>query len=137
MTPTPTLCPLPLRATVRAMLAELNDMRLEVALVPAPDPRHCHHQVRAVFGRNPGWYRELCAAYPRFRRIRKERFVDPRFKRADVAETLSRLLSTGSRSYLAGPLLAVAARQRPAPACDPAAWPYDIPDTLNDMGVAI
>lgn len=143
----PTLCPLELRATLRVMLGELSYQRLEVGLVPAWEQRHAGHSIRAVFCRNPGWYRDLCAAFPRRRRrIRKERFADPRFKRADVAAVLQRLLSTGSRSYLAGPLLTVAARQRlanlelsfavgslcPVPVRDPAAWPYDILESCVD-----
>lgn len=136
---TPTLCPLTLRAALRDMLDELNCQRLEVGLIPAPEQRHMGHAVRAVFQRNPDWYRDLCAAYPRQRRIRKARYADPRFKREDVAAVLSRLLATGTRSYLAGPLLAVAAQRRLSDLeRDPAAWPYDIPATHNHtMGAAV
>ena len=148
--PTLTICPPELRPTLRAMLDELDYMHLQVDLIPAPEPQHQGHFVRAVFGRNPSWYRDLCAAFPRHRRTRKERYVDPRFKREAVTTALQRLLSTGSRSYLAGPLLDEAHRQHTeAPVLpaynsgpgwimrDPAAWPYDLPADAAAMGVAI
>ncbi|MHC1701778.1 MAG: hypothetical protein AB9900_12555 [Humidesulfovibrio sp.] len=115
MTPTPITAPHELRPALRLMLQDLECERLEVILVPAPERRvHRWQAVRAVFSRNPDWYRELAATFQRTRRVRTARKSDPRFKRADVVDVLQRLLSGGTRSYLAWPLLAVAKGQRSA-----------------------
>ena len=42
----------------QVMLHELDVNWLEVCLLPAPDPQHEGHMVRAVANRNPEWYRE-------------------------------------------------------------------------------
>lgn len=52
-------------------LGELDNRRLEVVLIPAPEPKHSEHKVRAVQGTNPDWYRSLCACRPRSASIRK------------------------------------------------------------------
>ena len=101
-------CPADLRAAVEQMLLDLDLMSLEVGLIPASDQRHCGHCVRVVWCHNPGWYRELCAMFPRNRRCRKPRFTDSRVKRGQVRQALYRLLADGTRSQLAWPLLGLA-----------------------------
>lgn len=75
-----------------ALLAELESNRLEVALVPAPRPRHECHAVRVAVSKNPAWYRRLCAAFPSSRR-RSRSLPDTRIRRASVVSLLSRLAS--------------------------------------------
>lgn len=53
-----------------SMLFELLGNCLDVVLIPAPDPRHSNHCVRAVQYQNCGWYRRFCALYPPNRRTR-------------------------------------------------------------------
>lgn len=122
MTPTPITAPHELRPALRLMLQDLECERLEVILVPAPERRvHRWQAVRAVFGRNPAWYRELAATFQRTRRVRTARKSDPRFKRADVVDVIQRLLSSGTRSYLAWPLLCAAKAQ-----LQPENFPFDL-----------
>jgi hypothetical protein len=150
MTSAPTIAPHELRPALLLMLQDLECERLEVILVPAPERRvHRWQAVRAVFGRNPAWYRELAATYQRTRRVRTARKSDPRFKRADVVDVIQRLLSGGPRSYLAWPLLAVAARLHGEHLADlarlqadlalelAACFPCDLPADAAAMGVAI
>lgn len=102
-------CPADLRESVRWMLQELDIMSLHVGLIPAPEQRHCGHCVRVVWCHNPGWYRDLCAMFPRRRhRRRRERYTDSTVKRADVRRVLQQLLVEGSRSQFAAPLLGFA-----------------------------
>ena len=108
MIPGPIIASPELRQALRDMLEELDWRGLDVSLIPAPEQRHSTHFIRVVRDRNPGWYRDLCAAYQRRRRVRAARFVDPLFKRDDVTGVIRRLLGGGSRSYLAGPLLDIA-----------------------------
>ncbi len=138
MIPAPVTAPPELRSAVEIMLEQLRVERLEVGLVPAPEQQHMVHCVRAVLCANPSWYRELAATYQRHRRARKDRYVDPVFKRADVERALRLLLTTGTRSWLAGPLLAAASavQQRESVAMA-AYWPFDLPEDLAAMGVAV
>ena len=108
MIPGPIISPPELRPVLREMLDEMAWKGLDVSLIPAPEQRHSTHFIRVVREHNPGWYRDLCAAYQRRRRVRAARFVDPLFKRDDVTGVIRRLLGGGSRSYLAGPLLDIA-----------------------------
>lgn len=78
------------RAVAACLLADLEGNRLEVALVPAPQPRHECHAVRVAVSRNPTWYRRLCAAFPSSRR-RAKALPDTRIRRRDVLSLLSRL----------------------------------------------
>ncbi len=104
-----TLCPQDLREAVEVMLQELDYMGLVVGLIPAPERTFSDWQcVRAVWGHNPGWYRELCAMYPRYRRNRAARFTDSKVKRGRVGQVLRQMLGGGANSYLAEPLLAFA-----------------------------
>jgi len=102
------LCPDDLREAVRWMLQELDASNLLVGLIPAPEQRHCGHCVRVVWSHNPGWYRELCAMFPRRRRRRHYRYTDSTVKRNDVRRVLLGLLGDGSSSQFAEPLLGVA-----------------------------
>ena len=90
------------------LLAELESHRLEVALVPAPRPRHDGHAVRVAVSRNPSWYRRLCAWFPSSRR-RAKSLPDTRVRRANIARILS-LLAEGRpvRSQYAQPLARIA-----------------------------
>ena len=45
------------------LLNDLKQRKLEVILVPAPEPKHTGHEIRAVANQNPGWYQELYGAY--------------------------------------------------------------------------
>lgn len=118
MTSSPTIAP----PELLLMLQDLECERLEVILVPAPERRvHRWQAVRAVFSRNPAWYRELAATFQRTRRVRTARKPDPRFKRDDVKDVLQRLLSGGTRSYLAWPLLCAAKAQ-----LQPENFPFDL-----------
>lgn len=38
---------------------ELETNRLRIILIPAPDPQHYNHEIRAVDTRNPKWYSEI------------------------------------------------------------------------------
>jgi hypothetical protein len=49
--------------TPESMLNELNGSRLEVVLIPAPDPRHSGHMIRAAESVNPFWYRKFCQKF--------------------------------------------------------------------------
>ncbi|MEK6907112.1 MAG: hypothetical protein AABW45_01150 [Nanoarchaeota archaeon] len=54
-----------------SFLEELKHRKLEVILVPAPDPHHEGHKIRQKVNDNPEWYRELYWKYhPNFRRDR-------------------------------------------------------------------
>jgi len=60
------------QAVAYTLLQEMCEQRLEVVLVPAPEPMHCMHQVRVAVSRNPKWYRDAFAArgYIDCRRLR-------------------------------------------------------------------
>lgn len=90
------------------LLAELESNRLEVALVPAPRPRHECHAIRVAVSKNPTWYRRLCAAFPSSRNRSRP---DTRIRRASVARILS-LLADGRavRSRYVAPLCRIASR---------------------------
>lgn len=138
MIPSAVTAPPELRQAVETMLEQLHTQRLEVGLIPAPERQHMVHCVRAVLCTNPSWYRELAAAYQRRRRARADRYADPLFKRGDVLRTLRLLLTTGTRSWLAGPLLAAASSVQQREAVARAAyWPFDLPEDLAAMGVAV
>lgn len=52
------------------LLHDLRQNRLEVILIPAPEPKHHSHKIRAVQHTNPMWYRELYHRHTHFRRDR-------------------------------------------------------------------
>ena len=47
---------------------QLDIRRLTVVLVPAPEPQHRGHMIRAVTEQNPIWYRQMWEEYGRVRR---------------------------------------------------------------------
>lgn len=97
------------------LLAELEGNRLEVALVPARDPRHDGHFVRVAVGQNAPWYRALCARHPSTRR-RAKRAPDTRIRRRDVARLLERLAAgLTPRSRYTTELIREAAKREAAP----------------------
>lgn len=103
------ICPPDLREAVEFMLQDLADSGLVVGLIPAPERTYSDWQcVRAVWGRNPGWYRELLAMFPRRRRNRASRYTDSTVKRGHVVNVLRRMLDGGTTSFLAEPLLSFA-----------------------------
>ena len=93
------------------MLAELASHQLCVVLVPAPDPRHEGHCVRARADQNPRWYRAFCAAHLASR-LRRNPRPDTLIKRANTLAVLERLAAgRESRSKYAAELLAIAERR--------------------------
>src|SRR5688572_32242163 len=62
-----------LRRLAKRYLMELESAQLEVVLIPAPEPRHSTHQVRAVQEQNCEWYRQFCEEHPSNRRGSKLR----------------------------------------------------------------
>ena len=92
------------------LLADLESNRLEVALVPAPSPRHECHAIRVAVSRNPAWYRRLCAAFPSSRR-RDRSLPDTRIRRASIRSILSQLAEGRSpRSSYVAPLTRIASQ---------------------------
>ena len=97
------------------LLGELESNRLEVAIVPAREPRHETHCVRVAIGQNPAWYRRLCARHPSSRR-RAKTAPDTRIRRRDVLALLGRLAAGQStRSRYAAELFKEAARRESCP----------------------
>jgi hypothetical protein len=80
-----------LRATLEAMLDELESSSLVVGVFPASDPRHEGHGVRCAVSRNADWYRRFCARFPSSRRDqnRKGRTA---IKRRETIRALGHLL---------------------------------------------
>ena len=54
------------------LLAEMDEFRLEVILVPASEPRHSGHRIRAAVNRNPAWYSNMYHSHRWVRRGRTE-----------------------------------------------------------------
>lgn len=55
------------------LLKELESRRLEVLLIPAPDPKFEGHKIRVAENSNPDWYQELYHSYRHFRRDRSKK----------------------------------------------------------------
>ncbi len=66
-------------------------MRLDVVLQPAPIEKHLGHCVRMVQGRNPVWYRDLCATLTSTRKKPRLRLHDTDIRRHLVIKSLQRL----------------------------------------------
>jgi hypothetical protein len=64
----------------RFLYYDLESNKLDVVLVPAPDPKHCNHMIRKAINNNPQWYSDLYWSNKHFRRDRSinalERIVD-------------------------------------------------------------
>lgn len=73
-----------LEETARSMLDDLRAFRLDVVLAPA---RYGDGMVRIVQGKNPPWYRELCARHTSTR-VRRNKRHDTSIKRARVYHAL-------------------------------------------------
>ena len=88
------------------MLNELESHQLQVALVPAKEPKHSMHFIRVAVDKNPKWYRGLCSRYPSSRRRPK---FDTKIRRYDTLRTLTRLLDgNGTSSRYAQDLIRIA-----------------------------
>lgn len=60
------------------MFNDLENSFFEVVLIPAPDPQHSEHKVRAVQYANPLWYSKLCGLYTSTRGKGRKRMKRPR-----------------------------------------------------------
>lgn len=86
---------------------ELESSQLCVILVPAPDPRHYCHYIRAKLDQNPRWYSRICERFPSSRKGK----MRTRIKRREVLRVLERLATCQkSESYLVDYLEAEAER---------------------------
>jgi hypothetical protein len=80
--------------------AELSAHRLEVVLIPAPDPRHRNHKVRCVQDQNPRWYQSLCDRHQSSRRRRSFK-SDTRIRREHTLRALERIAGGDTRGSYA------------------------------------
>lgn len=55
---------------------DLRSNKLEVILIPAPEPKHLGHMIRIVENQNPDWYRDLYWSTSYFRRDRSLAALD-------------------------------------------------------------
>ena len=60
------------------MLNELTGSRFEVVLIPAPEPKHSGHKIRAKQEGNPAWYSCFVAQYTNCRGIGRKKMKRPR-----------------------------------------------------------
>ena len=58
------------RSEAKGLLRELEENKLSIGLIPAPEPKHSSHMIRVVLQNNPYWYRNLYDDYWHFRRDR-------------------------------------------------------------------
>src|SRR5262245_39829566 len=75
------------RERAAEMLGELLEHKLEVILVPAPDPKHTGHYIRVVADKPPRWFSEVARRYMRS----SKRYPRPRpnfLKRAGTLRAL-------------------------------------------------
>jgi len=68
-----------------------------VVLIPAPEPKHSTHMVRAVQEQNCDWYREFCEEHPSTGKQRKFKF-QTKIKRRQTVEALNKLIEGGSET---------------------------------------
>lgn len=69
----------------RVWHGELLERKLEVVLVPAPEPKHVCHQIRVAVNRPPDWF---SAVAQRHKRTRKRMPVPDFIKRANTLKAL-------------------------------------------------
>lgn len=69
-----------LREAADILAGELDEQRLEIALLPAPDQCHTGHSIRVAVNSNPHWFRTINSTR-RLRRDRAERALQ------QIAET--------------------------------------------------
>lgn len=74
----------------KMMLDELLSSELSVILIPAPEPKHSGHQIRAVESQNCQWYREFCSLYASQLK-RKTRF-NTKIKRELTINALTKII---------------------------------------------
>ena len=55
---------------------ELDKKRLEVVLIPAPDPQHAGHKIRLAVNHNPKWYSQFMDINPYSHRYRCVKALD-------------------------------------------------------------
>jgi len=73
----------------KEFLFDLEGSFLEVVLIPAPDPRHYQHMVRAVQFQNCKLYRDFCAKYPRGNKKKASSII----KRDHTIKALHKIIS--------------------------------------------
>lgn len=120
-----TYAPDHLRSALEGMLREMQERGLSVGLIPSSDFDTAMRGgcIRAVFDRNPIWFRGLLEIRPRLRslrpvgarkkHLRAEKYVDSTIDRRHVLRALRGLLNGGTKSELADELLAIAAKWTP------------------------
>lgn len=99
-----------LAAAAESMIADLDQMRLDVCLVPQPPEYDSRggRMIRAVVSRNPEWYRALCSEYQKSRtRPRRGRRAarDTKIDRAATLAALRLIASGGGGTIYAGRLM--------------------------------
>jgi hypothetical protein len=60
----------------RFLYQDLQEHRLKVVLIPAPEPHFEGHCIRCVEDRNPQWYRDLYHGHPNWQRKRTKRALE-------------------------------------------------------------
>ncbi|MBI2524154.1 hypothetical protein HYW11_03000 [Candidatus Peregrinibacteria bacterium] len=89
-----------IRHEAHRMSQELRERYLRVILIPAPDPSHNSHKIRAVEEQNPDWYRELWHANAYRRKGKKWRTkTDSTIKRTRVQRALEHIAEGTDRSF--------------------------------------
>lgn len=63
---------------LRRMLEDLEGNYHEVVLIPAPEPMHSGHKVRAVQYQNAAWYQKFVKEYMSIRGRGRKRYLRPR-----------------------------------------------------------
>jgi len=61
------------RDEAKFLYHHLEQNKLKIILIPAPEQKHCGHKIRMVDQYNPQWYSELYHSLPHFRRDRSLR----------------------------------------------------------------
>lgn len=78
---------------LESMLIELETSYFEVVLIPARDPTHSGHCIRALQYANPAWYSEFCGSYVNCRGIGRKRMRRARtfIKKETTIKALQRM----------------------------------------------
>jgi hypothetical protein len=100
------------------MLGELESSAFEYALIPAPDPMHSDHKIRAMQYTNPPWYSELCAEHVSVRGRGKKRMRRARtfIVRSEVRKSLVRIANNRADGHVYDERLVTLIRRRIAAA---------------------
>jgi len=80
--------------SLKFMLTQLEQNRLEVDLIDAPEPMHVEHKIRVKNSSNPVWYSELCVNNPGtwFKRTHKSSARGTAIRRKYIILLLNRLI---------------------------------------------